>query len=370
MAEIQVCPLRPENLSEVAAYLAALRRAEPPADASFDIAVETRNIEERMRWQLTDNPARLPDLAGGHFLRDSQGKVVGTHLAIPVRFALGVRPMLGLLGADLRADPRAARYSSGMFLAYLRTKGPDFHYATTTNRSGGAFFEQQKATAVPESDVEFLLPVRFGPILEELAERRKLGKAGARAARILGAGAGWLARARRGFSRTRPLGRGVAVFPCADWEQLSALAERHRDARALTNERSAAYLRWRYEDCPGSERNRVFLIEGGGNQGWAALQFVAVGTRRRLREARLMDVVWPREAMDAARLLRAVFHQCRDDCDMIRLKGGTIPEPVARQLGFWKRRLEAPTCWVAGRDSDGAPLALHAHFVAADSDTA
>lgn len=368
MAEIRVCPLLPENIAEVAAYLAELRRSELTGDGPFDLATETQAIEARMRWQLVDNPACLVEPVGGHFLRDHGGLVVGTHLAIPVRFVSAGRPLVGLLSADLRAEPHAARYSSGMFLAYLRMRGGDFHYATTANRNAGAFWEQRRAAAVPGSDLEFISPVRLGPFLEELAARWKPGALTARAAGVVGAVGDWSARARRFFLQPPPI-RDLEVAPCADWEHLSALAVRHRDPEVLTNERSTAYLRWRYQSAPGSERNRVFLIEQRGKQAWAALQFVTVGAERRLREARLMDLVWPQGELDAVSVLHAVFERCRDDCDMVRIKGGTVPDAAARRLGFWLRRLDGPTSYVAGIDAEGAPLALRAQLAAADSDT-
>jgi hypothetical protein len=361
MAEIRVRPLRPEHIDEAAAYLAGLRREELPANAPFDLAAETRAIATRMRWQLVDNPARLPDAPGGHVLRDAGDRVVGTHLAIPVRFAAGARRLLGLLSADLRAEPEAARHSGGMFLAYLRIPGADFHYATTANRNAGAFWEQRRATAVAGSDCEHIAPVKLGPFLEELAARRRLAPAAQRAARALGAGAGWLLRVREWTGRSRRSGK-LAVQPTLDWERLAAFAERHRAPGELTNERSASYLRWRYAECPGSERNRVLWVEAGAEQAWAAVQLATVGASR-LREARLMDVVWARETTDPADVLRAVFDRCRDECDMVRVKGGTVSEAVARELGLRLRRLDGPTSYVAGVDG------VTARLVAADSDT-
>jgi hypothetical protein len=369
MAEIRVKPLLPADIPDVAAYLAGLRRDESPAGAPFDLAAETRALEARVRWQLVDNPARLADEIGGHVLRDAEGRVVGTHLAIPVRFVLDARPLLGLLSADLRAEPRAARHSGGMFFAYLRMRGADFHFATTANRNAGAFWEQRGAGAVAGSELEFIAPVRTGPFLEEIAARRTTSSAVARLAGLAGGAAGWLLRARALLARP-PSIRDVAVSACADWERLAALAARHREPGSLGNERSAAYLRWRHASAPGSERNRVFLVDQRGQQAFVALQLAAVGAgRRRLREARLMDVVWPRAAIDAATVLRAAFERCRGECDMIRIKGGTVPADVARRLGFWQRRLDGPTSYVAGVGPDRAPLAPRARLVAADSDT-
>ena len=111
MADIRVCTLREADLGDAAAYLAGLRRADAqPSGPPFDLAAETARIHDRLLWQLVRNPARLADTAFGHCLRDPEGAVVGTHLAIPQRFALGARRLVGLLSADLRAAPQAARH--------------------------------------------------------------------------------------------------------------------------------------------------------------------------------------------------------------------------------------------------------------------
>jgi hypothetical protein len=369
MADIRVCTLGEADLGDAAAYLAGLRGAEAePAAPPSDLAAETARIHDRLRWQLVRNPARLADTAFGHCLRDAEGAVVGTHLAIPQRFALGARRLVGLLSADLRAAPQAARHSSGMFLAYLRLRGGDFHYATTANRNAGAFWEQRKAPPAPGSDHEFVLVLRPGPVLEELALRRGVPAAAARAARAAGPLLGAALAAARAFA-----GRGAASRPSVraadDFDELAALAERHRPEGALTNERSAAHLRWRYGECPGSERNRLLRIDDAvGNRAWAALQRNLAGSARQVRDVRLLDLVRP-EALDADGVLGALVDEARRDGDMLRIQGGALPGELLLRRGFRLRRFDGPTSYVAGVDSDGVPLGPRARFCAGDSDT-
>lgn len=367
MAKAQIRALHEEFHAELAGYLAGL--VDDGRDPGFDLAAETARIARRLRWQLVENPACRPDAPGGHVILDENGRIAGSHLAIPQRFVVADRSALGLLSADLRADPHVARYSGPMFLAYLRLPGADFHYATTANRNAGAFWEQRGIPPVPETELEFLRPVRPAPLLEDVALRRGVPSAVGVAVGVAGRIAGALA----GPFLSRLGSRASAkldIRPSDDWEQLSELARRCRAGPGPTHERSSAHLRWRYEACPEADRNQVFLIEDErGNRAWAALQIARIGTRRQLRELRLMDFVWPADVLDPADCLIAAFRQRLSECDVIRIKGGSIPRDLASRIGFRTRTLEGPTSYLSGVGADGASFASTAHFVAADSDT-
>ena len=93
---------------------------------------------------------------------------------------------------------------------------------------------------VPESEVEYLLPFRLGPLAEELAIRKGWPPAVARALRAAGPLATLVAGPRLPKNRLR---RGTDPKTSNAWPQI---AERNQNPALLQPERSASYLKWAY----------------------------------------------------------------------------------------------------------------------------
>jgi hypothetical protein len=364
MARARLRPLHEEHLPAVARFLAERSWEEPPPRLeAAAVDAEAEQTLRRLRWQTVESPwGRAGPPCLGHWLEDAEGRMAGTHLAFPRPFVLGERRLTGLLSADLRGRPDVRRDASGLFLGYLRMKGVDFHYATTANRNAGSMWEASQAGAVAESDREWVLPLTLGPLAEEAVRRTRL-RALAPLARLGGAALSpALAWLRRGPATS------LALRPCADWEHLATLAERHRDRAALSGARTAAFLDWRFARKPGGISDETFLlVDSSGNEGWCALRLRQVG-QAGARAAEILDLGWPRDLFDPRDALRAIAHHCAGDADLLRVKGRGALGAAPRDLGWRERFFDGPTSYVAGRDGE-KPLAELADFVEADSDS-
>jgi hypothetical protein len=206
-----------------------------------------------------------------------------------------------------------------------------------------------------------VLPLALGPLAEEALRRTRLRPL-APLARLGGAALSpALAWLRRGPAPC------LALRPCADWEHLASLAERHRDPAVLTGARSATLLDWRFARKPGAADETLLLADARGHEGWCALRRRRVGESG-ARCTEVMDLVWPRALFDPRDALRAIADHCAGDADLLRLKGRRALGSAPRELGWRERVFDGPTSYVAGRDADG-PLADRADFVEADSDS-
>ena len=361
MAKIRVLPIHEPDFPAIAEFLAVQRADEQGA------APDVEGALLRLRWQALEKPA--PRLKGGfgYSIEDSEGRVAGTHLAFPQQFKLGDHQLVGLVSGDLRARDDVSVQSSAMFFAFLRMKGVDFHYATTANRFAAAYWEQQKSHAVEGSDYQFIVPLRAGPLLEELRLQGRLPLPPA-LLKPLGVAASGLMKVGRTLSRGAS-SKGLRVEVCEDLEKLSALAEAGRDPTRLTTERSVPYLRWRYLDCAKPELNELLhLQDSAGNEGFAATRRVSGGLGHQIDTVQIQDLVWPRRAMNPAAALEGLVQRYAGQADVVRFKGRASLAVAALAAGFRRRDFESPTSYVIGQSSTGKPLGQAADFVDADDD--
>lgn len=361
MAKIRVRPIHEPDFPAVAEFLAAERAQEQGGEVDVEDALA------RLRWQALAKPA--PRLSGGFgfYIEDPEGRVAGTHLAFPQQFILGDQRLVGLVSGDLRARDDVSVQSSAIFFAFLRMKGADFHYSTTANRFAAAYWEQQKSQAVEGSDQQFIVPLRAGPLLEELRLQGRLPLPPA-LLRPLGAAASGIMGLGRTLGRGTPV-NSLRVEPCEDLDKLSALAARDRDPTLLSTERTVPYLKWRYVDCMEPELNELLLLrDGAGNEGYAATRRVTGGLGHQIDTIQIQDLVWPRTPMDPAAALAALVRRYAGRADAVRLKGRSSLAAAALAAGFRRRGFESPTSYVIGKDSRGEPLGKFADFVNADDD--
>jgi hypothetical protein len=270
------------------------------------------SIERRLQWLLIDNPAASADATLGYCIRDGMGSMKGLSLQFPVAFLAGDQRLLGLCSGSFFVAPEARSLGFYLFKKYLRTSGHSFYFASTCNTASSELWKSMGGCPVPHSETEYIVPLRLDALLPAYVAARTSSQAAVGIARLCGRGANPILQ-----FLTRPSAR-LIVEPCQDWEKLSDLFHRHRPSNYITSDRSAAFLEWRYGPNSPSHPCGVYLFRcGRGNEGWFALGHSTSGEGGRLREAILLDVVWPREEIAYGLIFQEILRIAAESADAL-----------------------------------------------------
>ena len=239
-----------------------------------------------------------------------------------------------------------------MLRRFLGLAGADFWYANSCNRQSGPLWAKCGAAMVPESDVEYLLPIRLGPLAQELAARKGWPRAVGSMLRRL-----WDPRLRRCSTRQRP-NRRFNVEYCVDLEQLADLAERNRDP-ALSPTGQVRRV----------SRVGLWLASAGPQQRPAAAGFHvsrdkngAVGVvrhpfrppgpiRANPDSAPGRRGLARRHRMSSTDILPAILEVVRARCDLLSIRGRVGLELYERSIKLKRRTLLAPEGYLVSRDA-------------------
>ena len=348
-----------QDLPEVAAFLYQQQEITSREDPT-----QARPSNDNLRW-LVSNPHWSAELSLGDTLRDAEGTIRGMIVHVPRMYRLGSERLLGMAGGHWFIDASARMQGFLMIRRFLGTKGYDFIYANSANGQSGPVWAKCGAVMVLESDVEYILPFRLGPLAEELAIRKGWSPAVGRALRAAGPLATLFAGPR--IPRNR-----LQVEPSKDVERLAEIAERNLNPAFLQPERSVSYLKWVYGawlDSPDSKDEGVAVYRfssAGGHEGWFSLIFARRGHREQIRAARLNDVVWPYEHMAFTDVIPAIVEAARDRTDLLSIRGRVGLGLQDRVLGLRRRTLLAPEGFILGRSHPTAEVVKVADFPFAD----
>ena len=313
MTRFELQPLVRSALRDVAAFLHRWRSSEAEGSPVQKPVRETvLRIERRLRWLLIDNPVATTDSTLGYCLRDGPGVIRGLNLCFPVAFVSADKRLLGLCSGSFFVDPPARSLGFYLFKKYLSTPGYSFYFASTCNTSSSELWRRIGGRPVPNSETEYILPLRLDVVIPEFVAARTSSEVAARIARICGRSANPILRL-----LTRSSAK-LAIEPCQDWEKLSELSRRHRPPDYITSDRSPALLQWRYG--PGSPLYPcgVYLFRDElGNEGWFSLGDLPHGEGRQFRESVLLDAIWPREQMSFKRIFREILRVTAASADAI-----------------------------------------------------
>jgi hypothetical protein len=309
---------------------------------------------------MTRNPDYRPEMPFGETLRTADGKIAGMILAVPRLYRLGDKALVGLAAGDFFIDASARMQGFFMLRRYFKLRHGDFWFANSCNRQSGPLWAKCGAALVPESDVEYLYPLKFGPLAEELAIRKQWPGALRSLLRSLGPGADLIAS-------LRIPGNRFQLGYCSNLEKLSDLAARCRNPRLLQPERSVAHLRWQYGDPPETPRegqkNRIYTFsDRAGAEGWFSLGFDRRGRADQIRTARLMDAVWPEDRLSFSEILPAVLAAARGNIDLVSIRGRVGLRLNENARGFKRRRLIAPEGFLLSTAPPTSELACLADF--------
>jgi hypothetical protein len=352
MDRFELQPLCSSALPEVAAFLGQQLNQESKS---------TSNIERRLRWLLLENPAAQDGTPAGYCARDGNGAIRGLSLCFPVNFLAADQRLRGLGSGSFFVDAPARSMGFYLFKRYLRIPGYAFYYASTCNAVSSELWKSMGGSAVPDSETEYLVPLRLDPTIPALVASRTDSQSAFRIARALGQAANPLFQ-----FLTRPSPH-LFVKPCQDWQTLSDLAFRHRPAGSITCERSPQFLEWSYGPSSPLYPCAVYLVsDRRGNQAWFTLGDLSRGKQQPFRESVLLDVIWPADQMNFKDLFLSILRAAAEQADALLLSAR--PGIDLRQLHPWvlRRRLPAPRAYVIS--PRGAPALALRSFEYDDSD--
>lgn len=366
MERFEIHPVLGSSLPEVANFL---HRWHADSDRGLSSKrtnrEDTETIAGRLRWLLVENPLATADSEHGFSVRNGSGAIVGLILSFPGAFLAADRRVLGLCSGSFFVQPQARMQGFYVFKRYLNFPGYDFFFGTTCNANSGALWKKLGGCAVPNSEMEYILPLKLEVMLPAFLAGETSSGLALKSARILG---------RCANPVLGPLAQKsvkLASEPCRDWEKLSELFRRHRSTSWITTDRSAAFLQWRYKQSPSNRPSAIWLFrDKRGNEGWFSLGNVIRGRQGQIQGRVLLDAVWPREKMcfrdilpsilqSVAAQADAIFFQPRPGLDYAECSRWIIPRP-----------LEGPQAFAMARKG-GAPFAVSSlDLVPADGDSA
>jgi len=348
---LELQPVVRATLPEVAAFLHRWRGSEDSPKP--ETARETvPSIERRLRWLLIDNPVASADSALGYCLRDGLGVIRGLNLCSPTAFLSKDKRLLGLGSGSFFVEPLARSLGFYLFKKYLRTPGFAFYFASTCNARSGELWKAMGGYAVPNSETEYILPLRLDVVIPAFVAAKTASQVAARMARICGRSANPMLRLLTRSSTK------LAIEPCQDWEKLAELSRRHRPPHHITNDRSPALLKWRYGPGSPAYPCAIYVFrDESGNEGWFSLGDLRHGEEGRPRESVLLDAIWPRERMSFQPIFREIARAAAASADAVLFR----PQPGVDYSKYSRciipHQLEAPRAFVClPKGAAGFPL--------------
>jgi hypothetical protein len=354
MAAYEFKPITEIDLPQVAKFL-----HEQQEINSRDDPTQARPQGDDLRWMLK-NPD-LPDGAPlGDTLRTRDGQIAGMIIAVPRRYGLADRVLTGLAAGQFYVDAAARMQGFFMLRRFFKMPHADFWFANSCNRQSAPLWAKCGAMLVPDSDVEYLYPLRWEPLIEELAVRKSWPRSIGMLLKPVGPVADLIASLRTPKNRYR-------LEPTIDLEKLAGISERNRHPALLQPVRDLDRLRWQHGDPPpiaGEGRGKVFYSFTGtsGEEGWFALEFGQRGHRRQIRNAALLDAVWPETRLPFIDILPAIIAAARPFVDLVSIRGRPGLGLSDGMKGLKRRTLLAPEAFLFSQSPGTSELGPVADF--------
>ena len=303
MERFEVQPVLGSALPEVASFLRRSHANDKDGSSVLHLPIEeSACIEQRLRWLLLDNPVETDGCAPhGYCIRDHLGVIRGLSLSFPAAFLAADQRLIGLCSGSLFVESQARTLGYYLVRKKLSSPGYAFFFATTCNARSGPLWRTLGGCAVPNSETDYILPLRLDAMLPTLVSGRTSSDVASGIARILGRCANPMLQL---FSRQSA---SLTAEPSQDWPKLSELFRRHRPADWITSDRSAEFLQWRFgETSPDSPCRLYLFCDKRGNEGWFCLGDRVCGRKGQIRASVLLDAIWPREKMSFKDILPAI----------------------------------------------------------------
>lgn len=366
MDPFNIQPIAGSSTTEVANLL--LRwRAEQEGEASLPstIGQDRNDIERRLHWLLIENPLAPSAPHYGFCLRNASREMAGLLLCFPYAFVAEDRRLRGLCLSSFYVEPSARGQGRFLFERYLGDPLYDLFFGMTFNERSGAMFRKSGGSAVPNSDMQYILPLNLEVMLPMFLAGRTSSRIAAKFAQSLGQFVTSVLKPGREWRQK------FSFEPCRDWQKLSELFHRHRPQRWITTDRSPEFLQWRYG--PGSPHHSAEIClfrDQQGNEGWFVVAETTRGRHGEIRGALLLDAVWPRDRIHFRQVLPAIL-----GCKTVSHADAVIFQPRPgvdyRECSRWiiPRRLPLPQVFAAAyKDAEPLDVSL-LDLVPADGDS-
>ena len=364
LTRFEIQPILAPTLPDVAGFLFSYAHRDQSPANERPLREDLLSTARYLRWLFVENPLAAPTSQHGLCICDASGVIRGLLLSFPHAFLAGDQRLVGLGSGGYFVEPQARTTGFYLFKRHLSAPDYSFFFSTTCNFNSGALWRTLGGRAVPNSDMEYIVPFKLEVLLPALLAKKTSSVSAANIARVAGR---WANRVFR--PRTRNSTK-LRIEPCRDWEKLAALFRRHRDADVMTTDRSAVFLQWRYGwNAPNQPFDIRMFRDTRGHEGWFALGSVTRGRQGQIRGCVLLDAVWPRETMSFETILPAILQVAASRADALyfRSRPGLTSGECGRRAVPW--RLEGPKGFVISRK--GAPVAVSAlDLVPADGDGA
>jgi hypothetical protein len=240
------------------------------------------------------------------------GVIRGLSLSFPAAFLASDQRLIGLCSGSLFVESQARTLGYYLVRKKLSSPGYAFFFATTCNANSGPLWRTLGGCAVPNSETDYILPLRLDTVLPTLVSGRTSSSVASGIARIVGR---WTNPMLQLFS---PQSAKLTTEPSQDWPKLSELFRRHRPADWITSDRSAEFLRWRFgQTSPDSPCTTHLFRDRRGNEGWFCLGERICGPHGQIRASVLLEAIWPRKKMSFKDVLPAILSSVAAQADAI-----------------------------------------------------
>ena len=211
----------------------------------------------RWRWQYLDNPATAPGGPEIWVARDGS-TLLGQYASMPVRLRWGNREVRSSWGMDVFLSPAARGRGVGARLFTAWSDHVEVALGLGLTASSYGLFRKLRYTDVGP------VPFHYMILDPHAVAARRLGP---RWAGVAGALLGFAWRLRHPERRRHA---EVALAPIARFDgRYDALWDRAGASYAMCVRRDAAYLNWKYVDCPHRRYDVVEATHGGTLAGFA-----------------------------------------------------------------------------------------------------
>jgi len=161
---------------------------------------------------LLENPVTTDASRHGFCIRDTSGVIRGLSLNFPGAFLVGDQRLLGLGSGSFLVERQARTGGLYLFKSYLNSPGYSFFFATTCNAKSAVLWEKLGGSAVPDSETEYILPIKLDVLLPAFLTGRTSSRVAVGIARTFGRCAIQscsFSRADRGNSPPNLVGTGI-----------------------------------------------------------------------------------------------------------------------------------------------------------------
>ena len=347
---LQICPITPADLEEVARFICRLSASTNPLAAAV----------KRLNWILIENPVRCADDPLGWLLRHPSGELAGCMCCAPQRFCVGATTITLMMANSFYVEDRYRGTGTSIFLKFLQLGRNYPLFVSSANPTVANMWKKLGGYPLGNSDQEVLAMLNYAPLAAESVHRRTRSDL---VARVVSAAVSPLMRARNRFLADAPRGE---LQPLASPEEASALCARHSSDK-ITGCRDLPFLKWRYFSGV-DPATRVFVFRSGAEKEFmigARLQ--SRGYKQQIRALHVLDIWGEPDPNSSLAIAGALCREYRGQIDMLVFRClDSIHTAALTSQGFRIREFSAPIAWCI--DKCGLLPTKPWYFVPADGD--